>query len=97
MASSEAFVFDDYPEEMFQKRVWHIARPKPESVLVARAAEWIRAASHPLIVARGGVIYREATDGMSLSGYGQRYGRTIRKGSLNRAGDDRQERVRNCL
>ena len=59
---AEAF---DYPEEMFQKRVWHIARPEPEGVLLAQAAEWIRAASHPLIVAGGGVIYSEATEALA--------------------------------
>ncbi len=56
---AEAF---DYPEELFQKRVWHIARPEPEGVLLAQAAEWIRAARTPLIVAGGGVIYSEATE-----------------------------------
>ena len=55
---AEAF---DYPEEMFEKRVWHIARPEPEGVLLAQAVEWIRAARRPLIVAGGGVIYSEAT------------------------------------
>src|SRR5436190_857112 len=41
---SEAF---DYPDEMFQKRVWHIARPEPERPMLARAAEMIRAARNP--------------------------------------------------
>ena len=59
---AEAF---DYPDELFQKRVWHIARPEPERVLLALAAEWIRAASHPLIVAGGGVIYSEATEALA--------------------------------
>jgi 3D-(3,5/4)-trihydroxycyclohexane-1,2-dione acylhydrolase (decyclizing) len=55
----------DYPEEMFQKRVWHIARPEPEGALLERAAEWIRAARNPLIVAGGGVIYSEATEALA--------------------------------
>ena len=59
---AEAF---DYPEEMFRKRVWHIARPEPESALLAQAAEWIRAARNPLIVAGGGVIYSEATEALA--------------------------------
>src|SRR5436190_22308232 len=37
----------DYPDEMFQKRVWHIARPEPERPMLARAAEMIRAARNP--------------------------------------------------
>ena len=51
----------DYPAEMFEKRVWHIARPEPERAVVARAADMIRAARRPVIVAGGGVIYSEAT------------------------------------
>jgi 3D-(3,5/4)-trihydroxycyclohexane-1,2-dione acylhydrolase (decyclizing) len=59
---AEAF---DYPEEMFEKRVWHIARPEPESSVLAVAAEWIRAARRPLILAGGGVIYSEASEALS--------------------------------
>jgi 3D-(3,5/4)-trihydroxycyclohexane-1,2-dione acylhydrolase (decyclizing) len=29
----------DYPEEMFEKRVWHIAAAEPERALLARAVE----------------------------------------------------------
>jgi len=59
---AEAF---DYPEEMFEKRVWHIARPEPEGSLLAVAAGWIRAARRPLIVAGGGVIYSEAGEALA--------------------------------
>ncbi len=55
----------DYPEEMFEKRVWHIARPEPDSELLARAVEWIRAARRPLIVTGGGVLYSEATGALA--------------------------------
>ncbi len=55
----------EFPEEMFEKRVWHIARPEPESAMLARAAEWIRSARRPLIVAGGGVIYSEASEALS--------------------------------
>jgi 3D-(3,5/4)-trihydroxycyclohexane-1,2-dione acylhydrolase (decyclizing) len=51
----------DYPEEMFERRVWHIARPEPERALLTRAAEMIRAAKRPMIVAGGGVIYSDAS------------------------------------
>ena len=59
---AEAF---DYPEEMFEKRVWHIARPEPEGSVMAAAAEWIRAARRPLIVAGGGVLYSEACEALA--------------------------------
>jgi 3D-(3,5/4)-trihydroxycyclohexane-1,2-dione acylhydrolase (decyclizing) len=51
----------DYPEELFARRVWHIARPRADRVLLERAAQWIRAAKKPLIIAGGGVIYSEAS------------------------------------
>ncbi len=50
----------DYPVEMFEKRVWHIARPEPERAMLARAAEMVRAAKRPVIIAGGGVLYSEA-------------------------------------
>lgn len=52
----------DWPEELFAKRVWHVARPAPELAALERAAETIRGAERPLIVAGGGVIYSRATD-----------------------------------
>lgn len=56
---AEAF---DWPESLFAERTWHVARPLPERSVIARAAEVIRAAKKPLIVAGGGVIYSGATD-----------------------------------
>ncbi len=55
----------DYPEEMFEPRVWHIGRPQADRALLAKAAEWIRAARNPLIVAGGGVLYSGATEVLS--------------------------------
>jgi 3D-(3,5/4)-trihydroxycyclohexane-1,2-dione acylhydrolase (decyclizing) len=55
---TEAF---DYPEEFFQKRIWVIARNRSDEALLKKAAEWIRAAGKPLIVAGGGVLYSEAS------------------------------------
>lgn len=55
----------DYPEEMFEKRVWHIPRAVPEPVMLNRAAEWIRAARRPFIVAGGGVLYSAASEALA--------------------------------
>ena len=55
---AEAF---DYPQDLFAPRVWTIARTRPDSTLVQRAAERIRASQKPLIIAGGGVIYSEST------------------------------------
>jgi len=51
-----------YPAALFDKRVWHVARNRPDPASVARAAKWIRDAKRPLIIAGGGVIYSEATE-----------------------------------
>ncbi len=50
----------DFPEDFFQKRVWAMQRSRCDREQLKRAAEWIRAAKKPLIVAGGGVLYSEA-------------------------------------
>jgi 3D-(3,5/4)-trihydroxycyclohexane-1,2-dione acylhydrolase (decyclizing) len=55
----------DWPEELFERRVWHVRRPVPETALVAEAAELLRGAKCPLIVSGGGTIYAEATDALA--------------------------------
>ncbi|MDR5683660.1 MAG: 3D-(3,5/4)-trihydroxycyclohexane-1,2-dione acylhydrolase (decyclizing) [Armatimonadota bacterium] len=55
----------DYPEALFERRVWQIARSRPDAALLRRAAEWIRAARRPLIVAGGGVLYSEAHEALA--------------------------------
>src|SRR5262249_29676112 len=59
---AEAF---DYPADFFRKRVWSIARPRCDSQLLALAAQWIRSARCPLLIAGGGVLYSEATTALS--------------------------------
>ncbi|WP_037412081.1 3D-(3,5/4)-trihydroxycyclohexane-1,2-dione acylhydrolase (decyclizing) [Candidatus Solirubrobacter pratensis] len=55
---AEAF---DVPEAFLEPRVWTVYRQPPAPEALARAAELIRAARRPLIVAGGGVIYSGAT------------------------------------
>jgi len=55
----------DWPIELFAKRVWHIARPLPEPAVLTKAAEIIRGARRPLIVAGGGVHYSAATEALA--------------------------------
>jgi 3D-(3,5/4)-trihydroxycyclohexane-1,2-dione acylhydrolase (decyclizing) len=59
---TEAF---DYPEELFERRVWHVARPVPEPAMLAWAVEVLRRARKPLLVAGGGVVYSEATGALA--------------------------------
>ncbi|WP_151475647.1 3D-(3,5/4)-trihydroxycyclohexane-1,2-dione acylhydrolase (decyclizing) [Streptomyces albicerus] len=54
---AEAF---DWPEEFFAERIWHVRRPAPEPSELAAAAEAVRAATRPLIIAGGGVHHSEA-------------------------------------
>jgi 3D-(3,5/4)-trihydroxycyclohexane-1,2-dione acylhydrolase (decyclizing) len=55
----------DWPTELFKKRVWHVARPLPERSVVEAAAEIIRSAERPLIVAGGGVTYSRAQEALA--------------------------------
>ena len=52
----------DYPVAFFRKRVWPIMRNRADRAALQAAAEMIRAARKPMIVAGGGVIYAEATE-----------------------------------
>ena len=80
---AEAF---DYPDDFLARRVWLIPRPRPDESALKRAAELIRAARRPLIVAGGGVIYSEATEALRklVASTGIPVGETqAGKGSLN--------------
>jgi 3D-(3,5/4)-trihydroxycyclohexane-1,2-dione acylhydrolase (decyclizing) len=76
----------DYPEEFFQRRTWIVPRARADAALLKQAAEWIRAARRPLVIAGGGVIYSEATEALAsfASHTGIPVGETqAGKGSLN--------------
>ena len=55
----------DYSAELFERRIWHIQRHMADRALLARAAEWIRAARKPFIITGGGVIYSEACEALA--------------------------------
>jgi 3D-(3,5/4)-trihydroxycyclohexane-1,2-dione acylhydrolase (decyclizing) len=55
----------EFPAALFEPRVWTIPRNRPDRAAVAAAADMIRAASRPIIVAGGGVLYSEATAALS--------------------------------
>lgn len=52
----------EVPEEFLARREWRIRRPEPEDVDLTAAAEAIRDAQQPLIIAGGGVHYAFATE-----------------------------------
>jgi 3D-(3,5/4)-trihydroxycyclohexane-1,2-dione acylhydrolase (decyclizing) len=54
----------DWPVALFAPRTWHIARPPAEAARIAAAAEAVRGARRPLVVAGGGVHYSGAEDAL---------------------------------
>ena len=55
----------DYPDDLFQPRVWLIRRPEPDTVSFQRAVKAISKSQRPLIIAGGGVLFSEASDALS--------------------------------
>ena len=51
----------DWPAEFFAPKEWHRRRPRPGLREVKVAADAIRGAKKPLIIAGGGVLYADAT------------------------------------
>ncbi len=50
----------DYPTSFFDKRVHHIRRQGPDPVEIAQAADLLKSAERPMIIAGGGVQYSRA-------------------------------------
>lgn len=59
---AEAF---DWPESFFEPKVWRPRRIRPDEGELAEAAQIIRGARRPVIVAGGGVHYAGATDALA--------------------------------
>ena len=75
-----------YPEQLFEKRVYTIPRPRPDKTLLKTAIKWISESKQPIIIAGGGVIYSEATELLArfVEKTGIPVGETFAgKGSLN--------------
>jgi 3D-(3,5/4)-trihydroxycyclohexane-1,2-dione acylhydrolase (decyclizing) len=66
---AEAF---DFPAPFFEPRMHRIRRPGPDPAEVAEAAEVLRAAERPLLIAGGGVHYSLATE--QLAAFAERHG-----------------------
>jgi 3D-(3,5/4)-trihydroxycyclohexane-1,2-dione acylhydrolase (decyclizing) len=58
---AEAF---EVPKEFLAERIWRVPRALPDAAALAAAANAIRGARRPLIIAGGGVIYSEAADAL---------------------------------
>ena len=55
----------DYPESFFTERLWAPRRPRSDREELKAAAEALKAAKKPLIVAGGGVLYSGASDALA--------------------------------
>ena len=55
----------DYPANFFEERVWAIRRPPPDLHELKLAAEALKKAKKPLIVAGGGVLYSQASQALA--------------------------------
>lgn len=55
----------EYPTSFLDKRVWAVPRPRAEARVIRRAAEMIREARKPLLIAGGGVLYSEASGALA--------------------------------
>ncbi|MEM7385283.1 MAG: thiamine pyrophosphate-binding protein, partial [Verrucomicrobiota bacterium] len=56
---AEAF---EFPSALFEKKVWHVLRSRPDVGRLQEAVQWIRSSKRPMIIAGGGTIYSEATE-----------------------------------
>jgi 3D-(3,5/4)-trihydroxycyclohexane-1,2-dione acylhydrolase (decyclizing) len=50
----------DFPQAFFEPRVWHVARRPPAAEEIAAAADLIRGARRPFLIAGGGIHYSRA-------------------------------------
>jgi 3D-(3,5/4)-trihydroxycyclohexane-1,2-dione acylhydrolase (decyclizing) len=62
----------DYPARFFAPRTWHVTRRPPATREIGAAAELIRAARRPLLIAGGGVHHSDAAE--ALRAFSGRFG-----------------------
>ena len=55
----------DYPETLFEERLWTQRRQRPDASELAQAVRLLRKAKKPLIVAGGGVLYSGASPALT--------------------------------
>ena len=61
----------DYPEAFFEEKIQRILRPRPDQDSIAAAAEILKSAQKPMLVAGGGVFYSDAV--ATLSSFAEKH------------------------
>jgi 3D-(3,5/4)-trihydroxycyclohexane-1,2-dione acylhydrolase (decyclizing) len=72
----------DYPERFFAPHTWQVPRRLPAAAAIAAAAEAIRGARRPLVIAGGGVLYSEAEE--TLARWSERCGLPVAETSAGK-------------
>ncbi|WP_262030415.1 3D-(3,5/4)-trihydroxycyclohexane-1,2-dione acylhydrolase (decyclizing) [Microvirga sp. Mcv34] len=65
----------DYPESFFAEKLWTSRRIRPDETELAQAADLIRKAKKPFIVAGGGVLYSEAEKALAV--FAEKHGLSV--------------------
>jgi len=65
----------DYPESFFAEKIWTPRRIRPDETELAQAADLIRKAKKPFIVAGGGVLYSNAEK--ALADFAEKHGLSV--------------------
>jgi 3D-(3,5/4)-trihydroxycyclohexane-1,2-dione acylhydrolase (decyclizing) len=65
----------DYPASFFDEKIWATRRPRADLDELAQAAAAIKAASNPVIIAGGGVLYSGAS--AALRDFAERHGMAV--------------------
>ncbi|MGO4526751.1 3D-(3,5/4)-trihydroxycyclohexane-1,2-dione acylhydrolase (decyclizing) [Microvirga sp. 2MCAF35] len=65
----------DYPESFFAEKIWTSRRIRPDETELAEAADLIRKAKKPFIVAGGGVLYSNAEK--ALADFAEKHGLSV--------------------
>ncbi|MCC2650179.1 MAG: 3D-(3,5/4)-trihydroxycyclohexane,2-dione acylhydrolase (decyclizing) [Microvirga sp.] len=65
----------DYPESFFAEKIWTQRRIRPDETELAQAADLIRNAKKPFIVAGGGVLYSGAEQ--ALADFAEKHGLSV--------------------
>jgi 3D-(3,5/4)-trihydroxycyclohexane-1,2-dione acylhydrolase (decyclizing) len=62
----------DYPARFFEEQLWSVRRPRADATEMSRAADTLKVAKKPIVVAGGGVLYSGASK--MLAAFAEKHG-----------------------